>query len=476
MAETPAPLIWDFWRDAGSTDGLGGVVDYYDCSAQDILLDSGISQSETFLENGHWEETEWQEPVIIDETGYSLLEIEHPAKGTWYGVAVLPGTIASPFNKFYFLRYQYIMDLGDIVESGSWTAQVDNPICQLNFELENIDEGITSDESSLFQIGAAVELYFCLGNSSEYPIGIAYIDSIDHDILGETVSVSGRNKTGFILNDETFDQDVSTTGLGSDLAEWIFQYFGIQDYEIEETDPLPEQVIFDWKANTTGLTALKDLEQLYSSVYPVGIMWSFEELPNGKMVMGRDEFRYRYLPRTYYTFEGNREVFSRKIGKSIDIAYSHVYAVGKDANGDDLDPVTAEVQHRETWNVGPHRTYFAPEIENITQHQLLSYASQYAAMLRDVGVKETFLSPLRPNLLVGDTANIYYDEDSSHHEDIGVITEVKHSFGKKGFTTEFTLESGGFRSYVAPWVIARTLTTNGDTRRKRLLDFFKDRN
>jgi hypothetical protein len=60
-------------------------------------------------------------------------------------------------------------------------------------------------------------------------------------------------------------------------------------------------------------------------------------------------------------------------------------------------------------------------------------------MLMNVGIIETFTGPFRPYLLVGDDAAII---NNNNTKILGLITSVIHRFGKTGFFTEFTVDSG----------------------------------
>ena len=88
-------------------------------------------------------------------------------------------------------------------------------------------------------------------------------------------------------------------------------------------------------------------------------------------------------------------------------------------------------------------------------------------------MQETFSGPLRPQLLVGDVASVYYGDDTES-TGLGIITEVRHSFGKRGFSTEFTLDSGGSATDASGYIVTNNAALSGDTRRKRVLDFIRN--
>jgi len=71
---------------------------------------------------------------------------------------------------------------------------------------------------------------------------------------------------------------------------------------------------------------------------------------------------------------------------------------------------------------------------------LATYADELAIRLGDAGKLESFMGPIRPHLQCGDEA-IIIDQNGS--KSLGLITEITHKFGKSGFYTDFTVDSGG---------------------------------
>jgi hypothetical protein len=91
------------------------------------------------------------------------------------------------------------------------------------------------------------------------------------------------------------------------------------------------------------------------------------------------------------------------------------------------------------WNLQSNKTLFVQVAEGTSLVNATAIAENLASRLESVGKVETFSGPFRPQLLVGDGATII-DGDST---DLGIITEITHNFGKNGFTTNFTVDSGG---------------------------------
>ena len=84
-------LVWDFYREIGSDTNVkpGGIVHYYDETAQTLFLNGGLKTRLLAPEGGQWETALLAEPSqFINEVDYSALSIDHPANGTLYMVAI----------------------------------------------------------------------------------------------------------------------------------------------------------------------------------------------------------------------------------------------------------------------------------------------------------------------------------------------------------------------------------------------------
>ena len=92
------------------------------------------------------------------------------------------------------------------------------------------------------------------------------------------------------------------------------------------------------------------------------------------------------------------------------------------------------------WNLQSNKTLFVEVPQGTSTANATDIANELATRLANVGKVETFTGPIRPHIIVGDQARIV-DEDGT--TTLGLITEVTHNFGKSGFTTEFTVDSGG---------------------------------
>lgn len=474
MATTPAPLLWDFWRKSAQTAvSTGGLIDYYDAKAQELLPpadDGGISSSDTVVENGHWSDAEWSEHAVIDAARYTLLDFDHPARGTWYGVADLPQDSGAGYDTdtFWLLRYEYEKRLDPITVSGSIVMQTDSPIQQLNMAIINTGRKTFLSDATLFSPGAKIETGLLCGNSSMYPMGIYYIDEIGYDVLSETVSISGRNTIGYILSTQTFDNRSSFTGSVSEVVRQILEYFGITGAAIEYTT---YNVAVAFEPGTTGLAALQeiaeqmtrfDASELYA-LYHIG------ETPDGTIVCGYDDYFAGYLPNHIYQFPIEHEVFRYSVNRCADDVYTKVRMEGTDADGEPLDVEMRNVTYNHAWNLGEHRVYHG-SASNVTQETLSQLAANNALLLSNPDGVTSVTMSIRPQLLIGDYAKIEFADGEV--ESAGIITSITHRFGKSGFFTDFTAAKSGRYWVTGDRIATRAISVNGSIRTQNITDYF----
>lgn len=437
-----AELIWDFYRKGASDEEtqVGALIHYYDQSSQSIFVKNALYSRESEPQQGQWETSPAGEPKKVTTDKYNQMEADHSSVGVWYGSACIG-------DNLYLLRYLYAKDLSDYADQATYESRNDNSINQLNADIQNMDELTFTANNSLFVPNSKLELSLSAGNSDPYLIGIGYLDEIDYDLYDDTVPISARSVTA-LLNDQTFGEEHTFNVISHELFEKILKKAGIEKYHIQTgTDTRKWEFDYD----TTLLDGLSQMFELYWQ-------WEMVELPDGTIVIGNKEtYIPKYKVNNTYQFNGGKEVFTRKTTKSVDAAYSRVLVrcgdtvekEVKDSKGhittvseDKYPPVSVTVKTYSGWNMPANKTFYAVAKEGLTKEKIQEYAEQLAKDLQYVGVTEAFTSPIRPWLLVGDVASIYRDGDSVSTS-LGLITSVKHILGKNGFSTEFSVDSGG---------------------------------
>lgn len=110
-------------------------------------------------------------------------------------------------------------------------------------------------------------------------------------------------------------------------------------------------------------------------------------------------------------------------------------------DGDNVMPILEfrTIRHEFEWDYATEKCYYF----NMAKDTPHSVVVQVADALRDQfnrsGKIETFESSLVPQMIAGDGATI---NKNGRTEYIGAITDVTHQFGRNGYKTQFTVDSG----------------------------------
>jgi len=458
MAATTAPLIWDVVHGIGGIEngGLGALVEYFDEEYQLLYLNDGLKTMIGEVTEGHWKDATLDNTHQIEllDGEPSLSAWDHPLNGQLFGVGI-------ENDHLIFYRYLYARELTQFVKDGSWRFRNDSQITQLSLTLSNPGETIVTGESTLFNPGARVTVGISMGGSRPYPIGVAFLDEIDYDAQAATFSVSGRNTIGYRLNGQTFNDNDAYTGNGKQVVEWIFRLAGVSKYLVDESTAANDWIFAPESTFSQGL----------QTVFEVFVGWAMTELPDGTIVVGYPAFIQQYQTNSVWQFLAGTDVVKRRTRKNADAAFTLVRVTGIDADGNTLAPITLPVRNFDYWALGASKTKHVRASDGMTQEQLRDFALQTAADLANIGVGETFTSPMRPWILVGDIASI--SDDGSESEDLGIITSITHRFGESGYFTDFSVDSGGVatsQTRSGDVYTTRSASVNGYNRRQDMAD------
>jgi len=271
-----------------------------------------------------------------------------------------------------------------------------------------------------------IKLNFKTGDSDPLLMGIFYIDRTSFMIGMENVNVNARNSIGKYLNDQTFDErNIYPKTTIELLLTQILTDFGINYYYVgsEETE-----LGIEFSPNQSILKGINDVL--------INIRdWSIKEEADGKVVIA--EFTDEAFTQSgTYTFYRNKDVFSRKITKDDNDTYGRVCV----HTSDFTIKVYRSVSSNLGWLPPAQKTLYQQAPDGTTSISAALLATEIADRLSNSGEVEEFVGPIRPQLTIGDAAQIIDDDGPNL---IGTITSITHIFGKDGFYTQFTVDSGG---------------------------------
>ena len=325
--------------------------------------------------------------------------------------------------------FEWSKNLSPYLESGSVEFNLNDPIAKLSLEFRNPNQEVVAEEDeAMVAPGVGLQIFFRAGDSARYPLGRYFVHRSHMGVTDETTTVDAANMVGTLLEDQSFDED----------NEYPYAPFEEVLADLLTAAGVPEesQVIFD-SANSIGMRFpfnmkfLKGIRALIEAVSDGTLGgWEIRERMDGKIVLGPLDWAEHDQPASY-TFERDKDIFSREVTRDNANAYSRV-CVFTEANKVYRDVVGHfTLPAKKTLPVEVPEGTLLADMEN--------QADTLALRLAQVGVIETFSGPIRPHIQVGDEAII----KNGAEQLLGVITTVRHGFGRDGFTTSFTVDSGG---------------------------------
>lgn len=391
-------------------------------------------KASTKIDNGEFDTITWLSENNIsppNDLDISRLELK-----TLTGFGIV-GSYLNSNNKQVMLIYEFQQDMSEYLNSGSIKFTIDNPIASFTLALENpIDketeiEGAVAinEKTSILTPGAKVIFSFTAGDDLEdVELGSYYIDKSSYDVTSETARADGRNLIGKALKDQTLNENFNINydtiyNIINNLLD--SSNLQVDDFEVQSNN---EQRRYEFNPNTEVLSAL---DEILKSL----VDWKMEETTQGEILIGSPSFSL-FPTRGIYSFYRNKDIFSRQINKDDAGSYKKVCVHTQDWSV----RVYREVATFSGWNLQSNKTLFVNIADGTSLEDANAIAQELANRLENVGKIESFNGPFRPQLLVGDSANIIAPDGTTS---LGLITEITHNFGKQGFYTSFTVDSGG---------------------------------
>ena len=310
---------------------------------------------------------------------------------------------------------------------GSLQFNADDPGVTLSLTLDNPAGIIAAEDAVDVPPGTRINVFFRIGDSNRVHLGIYYLDRIRTAVGDPQVTLSARNAVGKLLKDQTFDEANTFSGTVTAVLTAILEAAGIRTHRIEFT---ADTIAMAYQPNTSYYDGL----QAIISTWPG---WEIREDVSGTIVIGGLSHINYYLPPGIYEFERGRDCLSREVTRDDRETYSRVCVHDREFTV----AVWRDVQFIEGWNLPAKKTLYVEAPEGTTQGQAEATATFLAVRLAQVGVIEAFAAPFRPQLQPGDQADI--TEPGKLARTIGTLTQVGLQFGRGGFYTSFTVDSGG---------------------------------
>lgn len=325
-----------------------------------------------------------------------------------------------------FVMYILPTDISETLIDGTINHTKDSPVSSASFNFQNVNGYLLRRYRSLVAPNAMLELYFSMGATGEISLGKWFIDRVSTAIPGNNLSVTARNTIGKLLKEQTFDQTASfTEETLSDNLRAILLYAGVESFFVGDSG---KRWKLSFEAQDTLLGGIEDIIRLLPG-------WKVEETADGVVGIGHYSDT-RFDQPTTYQFERDKNCWSYASEYSDENTYARVCIICNEPENRiyvDLDP------HR-LWPIPEHRTLYITVPDGATLVEMESYAAELAEGIALSGRVETFAGRFTPQMVIGD-AVVMFDGDNT--ENIGTVTNVKHAMGRKGFYTEFTVDSGG---------------------------------
>lgn len=326
-----------------------------------------------------------------------------------------------------FVMFMMPTDISKAFIDGSAGFSIGSEVSQLSCTLLNIRGELLNRFRALVTPGTKMELYFTLGSAEEITLGIFYIDRASVSYPDEKVSVSARNAIGKLLKEQTFDENTTfEAGALIDNMTAILELAGVEDYFVGDSGKA-------WRLRFDSDVTLLDGLKRVISLLPD---WKIDETQNGAVGVATATDP-RFDQPGVFSFERDKTCWSYSIEYDDSDAASRVCVTCKEP----ANKVYADVPFGKWWVQPAHRTLYVEAADGASLSELTAMAQELAESIAISGRLESFVGIFTPQLTLGDEVHI--EASDGGEEVIGTVTDVTHSFGKSGFYTSFTVDSGG---------------------------------
>lgn len=367
----------------------------------------------------------------------------------WKNLAEVGEVVPYVSDVVHTVRHRFSLwairqNISKYLTDGSLDFDYDDQVTRMSIGFENPGYILSHEESTRLNPGAQIALFFKAGSSNEsFAMGKYYIDKNSMSVADATTTADCRNTIGKFLKDQSFDSENNYAKQNLKLivddictkAHIPNFWSALTDFEIGMLFP-PDMTLLD---------GLKELFQASES-------WILREDFSGNIGFG-NATDPRFGTAGTYEFERDKDIFSRSVDRDDQDVYARVCVHNEDYS-------IAEYRDLEfIFVLGAKKTLHVsiPKETVLADAQL--YANNLVGLMSGMGTIETFNGPFRPYLRPGDNAKIFGQTTRT----LGMITSIRHKFGKSGFTTEFAVDSGSManRTRVSDYINKITGTKTG---------------
>lgn len=326
-----------------------------------------------------------------------------------------------------FVMYMLPTDISHTLLNGNISYSKGSTISQLSVSLQNASGELVSRYRSIIAPNTIMELYFSLGSSEELPLGRFYIDRVSIGYPEQSISVSARNAIGKLLKEQTFDENTSFTA--ATLQENLTAILTLAEVEsFFVADPQKA-----WKLTFEPQGAILDGIQNVIQLLP---QWQISENTDGTIGIGQITDGRFELPSTYI-FERDKTCWSYDVEYDDEQTASKICLVCKEP----ANTIYRQLPPHKWWVSPSNKTLYINVPDGTSLADMNAYADELTQAVAISGRIESFAGIFTPHMLIGDAVELV--ESDGKRAVIGTVTSVKHTIGRSGFYTEFSVDSGG---------------------------------
>ena len=328
-----------------------------------------------------------------------------------------------------FVMYMFPVDISHTLLSGNISYAKGSVISQLSISFQNAGGELVSRYRNVVAPNSKLELTMSFGSSEGLSIGSFYIDRVSIGYPEQSISVTARNSIGKLLKEQTFDLNTAfgVANLKTNLTS-ILTLAGVEDFFVSDTAIM-------WRLNFDPQVSILDGLQNVIQLIP---NWQICENTDGTVGIGpSNDGRFEQM--STYVFERDKTCWGYNVEYDDEQTYSKICITCKEP----ANTVYRVLSPHRWWVSPPNKTMYLSVPDGTTLADINIYADEMARLIAISGRIESFAGIFTPHMIIGDEIELV--EPDGKRGVIGTVTSVRHTIGRSGFYTEFSVDSGGRR-------------------------------